>query len=389
MSGVLVLPGRDGANAAAPTAPTVPGRRGPVAGADAALSAGAADRIERVLSDRTRAAYARQWESFARWCWLTGRTAMPASAQTLASYIDHLSRTPTGRGTPPAPGTLAKALGCLQGLHKAAGHVADVRLARAVLTDYRRERAHAGHRPRRSTPVTARGVLPLLLEATLDAVTTPRLDQRISALRALQVQVTLVLGLTLAGRSSEIAALDIEDIAFPEPGRMTVTIRASKTDQQAAGSIQHIQRGQHVASCPVRLTQAWIDTLAAHGITDGPLIRAVDQYDRLAGTPGYAARHPAGGVPRIGNTTLNALVRAAVARVNDAAAARGRPAPLEDPSAYSWHGLRAGLATSGGEANIPPTAIGERGRWKSLLMVMRYWRDGAAWRRQLEAEIGL
>jgi hypothetical protein len=258
-----------------------------------------------------------------------------------------------------------------------------------VLTDYRRQRSTAGHRPRRSTPVTARGVLPLLVEATLDAVTTPQLDQRISPLRALQIQVTLVLGLTLAGRASEIAALDIEDVAFPQPGRMTITIRASKTDQQATGSTQHIQRGEHLATCPVRLTQAWIDTLAAHAITTGPLIRAVDQYDRLAGTSGHAARRPAGDAPRIGNTTLNTLLRTAVMRVNDDAAARGRPAPLDDPGAYSWHGLRAGLATSGGEANIPPTAIGERGRWKSLLMVMQYWRDGAAWRRQLEAEIGL
>lgn len=380
VSGVLVRPDR------ASAAP----EPGPGGAADLALSAGAAERIQRVLAERTRAAYARQWEQFARWCWLTGRTPMPASAQTLASYLDHLARTPTGRGAPPAPGTLAKVLGCLQGVHKAAGHVADVRLARAVLTDYRRERSAAGHRPRRSTPVTARGVLPLLMEATLDAVTTPQLDQRISPLRALQIQVTLVLGLTLAGRASEIAALDVQDVTFPEPGRMTVTIRASKTDQQAVGSTQHIQRGQHLATCPVRLTQAWIDTLAAHGITTGPLIRALDQYDRLAGTPGYAARRPAdGGVPRIGNTTLNALVRTAVTRVNRAAAARGRPAPLGDPAAYSWHGLRAGLATSGGEANIPPTAIGERGRWKSLLMVMQYWRDGAAWRRQLEAEIGL
>lgn len=70
---------------------------------DRTLSAGATERIERSLAAGTRAVYAREWAAFARWCWLTGRTTLPASAQTLASYLDHLTRTPTSRGTPPHP----------------------------------------------------------------------------------------------------------------------------------------------------------------------------------------------------------------------------------------------------------------------------------------------
>ncbi|MCP9947605.1 hypothetical protein [Actinomadura madurae] len=353
---------------------------------DRTLSAGATERIERSLAAGTRAVYAREWAAFARWCWLTGRTTLPASAQTLASYLDHLTRTPTSRGTPPAPGTLNKVLGALQGVHKAAGHSVDVRLARSVLKDYARERSATGHRPRRSAPITAQRVLPLLVHATLDAVTTPRLADRISALRAQQTIVSLVLGLVLGGRASEMAALDIADVTFTADW-MSVTIRASKTDQNAGGSVQHVQRGKHVETCPVRLTQAWIDTLAAQGVTTGPLIRAVDQYDRLSGTPGYAARANADG--RVGKNYLTDLVRDAVARANADAVARGRKPPLGDPRTYSAHGLRAGLATSAGEANIPPTTIADRGRWKTLLMVMQYWRDGAALARQLEAEIGL
>ncbi|MFD0690086.1 tyrosine-type recombinase/integrase [Actinomadura fibrosa] len=387
LSGVVVPAHR-------PPAPSVPGEAGDEAQreADLSLSAGAAERIERALAVSSRTAYAKHWRGFARWCWLTGRTPMPATAQTLATYLDHLSRTPTGRGTPIAPGTLSNVLGALQAVHKAAGQVADVRLARSVLKDYRRERAAAGHRTRKSLPITT-DVLRTLVEATLDAVaapdTAPPDARRITPLRALHTQVTLVLGLALAARSSEIADLDIADVAFPAPGRMIVTIGSSKTDQEGRGSDQSIQHGAHVETCPVRLTQAWVDTLAAHGITDGPLIRGLDRHGRLAGTPGYAGRLPADGVPRITNNALNALVRTAVARANATAVARGRTAPLADPGQWSWHGVRAGLATSGGEANLPPTTIAERGRWKSLIMVMQYWRDGAAWRRQIEAEIGL
>ncbi|QKW36276.1 hypothetical protein HUT06_21430 [Actinomadura sp. NAK00032] len=141
--------------------------------------------------------------------------------------------------------------------------------------------------------------------------------------------------------------------------------------------------GEGHRACPVRLTQVWIDTLAAHGITDGPLIRAVDQYDRLAGTPRYAARRPWGGVPRIGNSSLNALVRASGASINDAAVARATGGPERLLLARTARRV----TTSGGEA------IAHRHRrtrpLESLLMVMQYWRDGAAWRRQIEAEIGL
>jgi integrase len=385
---------------------------GPAIEPDEELSAGAAERIERALADSSRTAYERHWRAFARWCWLVGRTAMPATAQTLATYLDHLSRQPTERGTPPAPQTLANVLGSLQAVHKAAGEIADVRLARAVLKDYRRERHKAGHRTRKAEPITASVLRRVLVSETLAAVG----EGEITPLRGLHTQVALVLGLALAGRSSEISQIDIEDIAFealdgpsPDPGgdldddrddpdvlgldvgteTMRVRIGKSKTDQRAVGTEVVIGPGKHLDTCPVRVTQMWIDTLAAHGITSGPLIRGLDRYGRLAGTSGYAGRIPDDGVPRITNNALNSLVRTAVSRARDAAVARDRRPRLREPAAYSWHSLRAGLATSAGQANIPPSTVAERGRWKGLLMVMTYWRDGAARRRRIEQQIGL
>jgi hypothetical protein len=75
------------------------------------------------------------------------------------------------------------------------------------------------------------------------------------------------------------------------------------------------------------------------------------------------------------NDALNNLLRAAV----QLAQAADPDHDLEDPDRYSWHGLRAGFATSAAEGGAAPTAIADHGRWKGLLMVMHYWRSGTAW----------
>lgn len=338
---------------------------------DHQLSGGAAALVARGLAANTRAAYERHWATFQRWCHLRGRTALPATAQTLAEYVHHLTGTTTQYGRPPSASTISHVLGCVQAAHKHSGQVCDVRLARLALRAYRRDGAEAGptarHR-RQSAPITLTD-LRALVHAVLTAVGAGDLHP----LRGQRDQVALVLGFAMAGRASEIAALDIADTSFSAHG-LTVTVRSSKTDQDARGTPVHIKYGRHLETCPVRLTEAWIDSLAAHGVTSGPLLRGVDRNGRLAGTTGYAGRTRQGTPGRLSNETLNTLIRDAVRRARDA----GRHS-LEEPLRYSWHGLRAGFATSAAEGGAAPTAIADHGRWKGLLMVMHYWRGGTAW----------
>lgn len=350
---------------------------------DDVLSEEAAARVARALSKETRRAYTRHWPEFERWCHLRGRTALPATAATLAEYTHYLTTTTTQYGGPPKPGTIDTILGCLQSAHKVAGHLADVRLARMALRDYRREQRDAGVRLRQSRPVTV-PIMRQLVLATLDAVDAGQ----IAPLRGLQVQVSLVLGLAMAGRCSDVAVLDIADAAIDDHG-LTVTISASKTDQDAHGQDVHIPYGQHLETCPVRLTQAWIDTMTAHDITSGPLLRGVDRYGHLAGTPRYAGRSaPGGGPARLSDTALNTLLRTALDRVNAAAVAAGDEPPY-DRSAFSWHGLRAGMVTSAGENKTAPSTIATHARMRSLQTVMRYWRAGNAWDDNALTGIGL
>lgn len=352
---------------------------------DRQLSEGAAALVARGLAGNTRAAYERHWAPFERWCHLRGRTALPATAETLAEYVHHLTGTTTQYGGPPSPSTVNHVLGCIQAVHKHTGQVSDVRLARLALRAYRRDAApgvptgdgsageadrKARRGRRRSVPITV-AELRVLAHAILAAVGAGALHP----LKGQRDHVALVLAFAMASRASEVAALDLADLRFSDRG-LTVTVRSSKTDRDAAGELVHIKYGKHLETCPVRLTQAWTDTLTAHGITSGLLLRGVDRKGRLAGTPGYAGRTRADGTAtRLSNDALNTLLRAAV----DLARAAYPDHGLEDPEHYSWHGLRAGFATSAAEAGAAPSAIADHGRWKGLLMVMHYWRSGTAW----------
>src|SRR5690606_41193484 len=86
---------------------------------------------------------------------------LPASAATLATYIDALTHTVP----PPAPATLDRMLGTIQSHHTALGLPLDTKPARMVLRAYRRERAQAGYEPRRAPALTVEQ-LRAIVEAT-------------------------------------------------------------------------------------------------------------------------------------------------------------------------------------------------------------------------------
>src|SRR5262245_24505801 len=60
--------------------------------ADLTLEPGAERIVLAGLSANTRKAYRIAWASFEDWCRERGRTALPATEETLVSYVDHLAR---------------------------------------------------------------------------------------------------------------------------------------------------------------------------------------------------------------------------------------------------------------------------------------------------------
>jgi integrase len=334
--------------------------------ADHEVSPEAAARMRRGVAANTTRAYTRHWSQFTAWCdtgvidgvtdtdvtksgpgsggWRP-RTPMPATAETLLEYVSHLIDAQR------SPATIEQAIAAIRTSHRAAGHKdsPDTQAARLALRGYRRDRAAAGNRPRKSPPVTI-DVLRQLLD-TCDTAT----------LAGQRDRVLLVLGYVLFSRRSELAALRIEDIE-PTDGGLYVLIRASKTDKNADGIRVPVKPGQHPDTDPVRIVHTWLDTLAREGITTGPLLRAVTRHDTL--------RAPSA-------TTGLGLTGEAI---NERLRTLAQRAGLRNADLLTAHGLRSGPATTAAKRGTPVSAIADQGRWSAASpVVYGYIREADRW----------
>jgi integrase len=294
----------------------------PVASTDLEVSDSTRDRIRRSVPENTRIAYTRQWAQFTAWCESAGRSATPATAQTLAEYVSHLADLDR------APSTIEQAIAAIRTAHRTAGHrgLPETEAALAVLKVHKRDRAAAGKRKRKAPPVTLKP-LRAMITATDPETLAGKRDR-----------VLLVLGFSMMARRSELAALRIEDVRFTDDG-LTVLIRSSKTDQGAVGAEVNIPNGVHPATDPVRVVRAWLAALAEHGVTHGPLLRRINRWGQLQD----------GG---LSGAAINERVQALAAK-----------AALDNAELFTAHGLRAGGPTEAAKKKTPVAFIAAHGRW--------------------------
>ncbi|WP_018656298.1 tyrosine-type recombinase/integrase [Actinomadura flavalba] len=277
----------------------------------------------------------------------------------LASWAAHLAEGGLGRTL--APSTIQRKLAAVTSRHrKMTGEKVDGSLAADVLRTYRRERGSP--RPRRAAPVTV-DVLREIVTALPDTAQGSR-D------RAL-----LVLGFAAMRRRSELAALDIGDVTAVRQG-LLVWLRSSKTDQAGHGHEIPLLYGSRHLTCPVRAVQEWIALLRERGVTDGPLLRRVDQRGRVAGEPGYTGRSADG--HRMTGAGISHAFKQACARAG------------LDPERWSPHGLRAGGATSAADAGAKAAAIETIGAWSPRSrQVHEYIRQRDRWDDHPMRDVGL
>jgi integrase len=341
---------------------------------DETLTEEAAELISQGLAANTRAAYERIAGTYREWCEATGRTAVPATEATLANFVAYLATTPTKsrgkrKGGPRSPGSIDQALACVLAMHDhARAPKPGTKAARLALRAYRKKRASQGYRKRKSPPITL-PVLRQLIEATPADTPTGVRDR-----------AALVLGFALMGRRSEMANCNISDLVFTGEG-VEVYIAQSKTDQDAQGETIPIPYGTHPETDPVRVLRAWLVVLAEHGITSGPLMRYVDKHGRIAGATYAGGKRISGRLAdvRITGHGLNLVVKRAALL-----------AALDNASAYSWHGLRSGGATSAAKNGAPMSAITSHGRWsEGSPVVAGYIRQADRWNDNPMRGIGL
>lgn len=313
---------------------------------NAILSPAALDRLDRSIPDNTKTAYRRQARDFIAWCEERGRDTLPASAQTLADYVSHLA------DQDKAPSTIEQAIATIRVAHREAGHDGqpDTRAALRILKTHKRDRAEQGKRKRKAPPVTLN-----ILRAMVDVATPATLAGR-------RDRVMLILGFAMMARRSELSALRIEDVTFTDDG-LTVLIRKSKTDQDAAGAEVNIPHGVHPDTDPVRVVRAWLDAL---GTTEGPLLRPINRWDQI---------QPGG----MSGAAINERVRKLAIQ-----------AGVPNAVTFTAHGLRAGGPTEAAKAGQPVSFIADHGRWsKTSPQVMEYIRPVDKWRDNPMRGIGL
>lgn len=326
---------------------------------DYAISPETARRLLDRHPENTKRAYDRNWEQFARWCDHEGRTALPATAQTLADYVVRLI------GISLAPATIDQAVGTIRSIHADAGHkdTPDTRETLKMLRQYKREWADAGGRVRKAPPILIPALRAMIQTCDLD---TPA---------GLRDRSLLLLGFNGMCRRSELSKLDITDIRAAGDEGVSLYIKYSKTDRDAEGTKVSIPFGQHAATCAVRAARDWIALLAEHGITAGPLYRPVDRHGRVGGEPQTAGR----AAQRLTGASVSEIVRR-----------RARLAKLDDATTYTGHSLRSGGATSAYMAGAPVAQIAIHGRWmENSPVVLGYIRAVDDWSNNPMKGIGL
>jgi integrase len=282
-------------------------------------------------AENTLRGYRNDWRHFCAWCASHAVYSLPANPETVAAYIAECA----GRLK---PGSIQRRLNAIAEAHKATGWESPTHHA-IVANTMKGIRRTLG-----TAPVQKAAAFTDDIRAMVDATGAGLIGVRDRAL--------VLLGFAGAFRRSELVGLDVEDCAFGRDG-LTVTLRRSKIDQQAAGRKVGIPYGSNPDTCPVRTVQSWIE---AAGINAGALFRSLNRH-------GQVQPHGLSGID--------------VARVAKKLAGR---AGL-DAATYAGHSLRAGHATSAAIAGASERSIMRQTGHRSVQMVRRYIRDGSLFRR--------
>jgi integrase len=327
---------------------------------DYALPAETAALIREAVPENTALAYQSRWRSFEAWCRDAGRVTLPATAQTVAAYLTYLA---VDRGL---KATTADAhLTAIRAVHRGAGAAPPDPLTarKVVVATQRREAARDGrYGPRKAVPVMAADLPAIVAACDLD---TPA---------GLRDRAVVLLGFALLARRAELAALSVPDLEHVHGEGLAVTIRASKTDQSARGVVRRIHYASAEGLCPVRAVAAWLEYLAARGITYGPLFTRIDRWGNLGAGAGGRYRRDGQDAQdnrdgRLRPQAIGDIVTAAC-RAAGLADQNTPPGtlPHEGPSSadrrrYSGHSLRRGGATSMLKAGAQPLNVSRHGRW--------------------------
>ncbi|MFF2933549.1 tyrosine-type recombinase/integrase [Streptomyces mirabilis] len=311
------------------------------------LSAAARAAVQAGIPESTRRAYSADFQQFSEWCAMEHLPYLPADPETVTEYVTHLTITPRPRtGRPYSPSSIERAIASIRTAHKAAALAPpETKGARKVLAGYKAtlsesdddtDRRHAqANRVNAAVPAVLRKFV-----ATFDRAT----------LKGKRDAALLLLAHAVAGRASELAALNISSVTFYDDDKrrgMAVKVYRKKIKRWTEPKVMY---GSDPATCPVRAMQTYLKALAEEERTEGPLFVRVNRHGRIAPPMTRNGK-------TIGDPTGRMTTDAASDIVELAAAA------AEVDGRWRSHSMRRGFVTAARAAGKDLVDIGRHGGW--------------------------
>lgn len=291
----------------------------------------AAKLIELSVSKSTRKNYMGDFAKFRYWCIGLNLDYDPASVETVVLYLTSLKEKKYS--------TIARAVTSINRIYQMAGLQSPVESpqVRSLLKGLRRE---IGIACEQTKPLSWQQVIRMV-------------SGELPSFLGIRNKALISFAWCGAFRRSELCAMDIQDLERIESG-FIVTIRKSKTDQEAEGVKVYIPEApENSPVCPVRAVEALI---ARMNRTEGPLFmrshRRIDDF------------FLPGSTDRLSSQSVTHIVKKMVRNIG------------LNPVNFSAHSLRRGFATEAAKIGIPERLIARQTRHKSMQVLRRYIDDG-------------
>jgi len=269
------------------------------------------------FSENTERARKADWKIFETWCDEKEAISLPASTDTLVTFIDAQSEIKK-------VATVKRYLTTIATAHKAAG------FENPIQNEFVRLAVRRMARQKGTRQTQAKGFnwpqIHLSLQ-TLDDSPRSLLDKAL-----------VCVSYDTLCRRSETVAIRVEDISFAEDGSATLYIVKSKTDQTGEGTVKYLS---HTS---VEYLKQWLDFAQ---ITEGPIFRGLNRWGHI--------------LPKAlsGEGVTRSLKRVAQQSGID----------IKD---ISGHSTRVGACQDLVSAGIDMPAIMQAGGWKNPERVARY-----------------
>ena len=207
-------------------------------------------KFDGAFAKNTIRAYRSDFTQYQNWCLENGLAPIPATAITMAMYVDYLSENNKSA-------TIRRRVNSLGTVLKLSKNFDPTKRPEVILALKRMHRK-IGRAQQQATPLTK-----------------PLLNQLLSncddSLRGLRNQVLLTLGYETMRRRSELCAFKFEDICQAPNGKPAIRLNFSKTDQYGTGKVLPISDDL------LELIEKWREVVD----TDDYILRSVNRHGHI------------------------------------------------------------------------------------------------------------